>query len=124
MSEIEIGGVRALELLKLARDERGADYIYGGDRDALDRCTYSADGEPSCMVGLALFKAGVTIAELEEIDNGDFGTIEFIELPARVSLTDEAVAVFSAAQGMQDMREPWGMAYDHAYAEALVALAA
>jgi hypothetical protein len=60
----------ALALLTAAIYERGGDYVYKplGSPGWSEQCVYAADGKPSCGVGVALSKAGVSIAELERLD--------------------------------------------------------
>ncbi len=94
------------------------------DKSYYERCDYVRNGAPSCIVGHALYHAGVP-TELLMILDGDpdrvggisafnisddrrerhLGDIEF-----PVSITDGAAHVFSAAQQAQDEGISWGEA--------------
>jgi hypothetical protein len=63
---------QALDLLRQARDERGAPYRYADDFTGA--CAYTAiprDAEElaaACLIGVALSRAGVPVTTLEELD--------------------------------------------------------
>jgi hypothetical protein len=108
-----IGARRALELLTDVVDVFGPDTVYekmvapGAPDNGLG-CRYEWQGSPSCLVGQALFRAGVPTEKLVEFDLRD--------LPARsissrgVGVTPEAAQVFQAAQTVQDADGTWGEA--------------
>lgn len=104
-AEIQIDGARAFHLLGEAMLERGADYIY--PLAEMGACVYTDDSQPSCMVGLALYRAGVTVPELEAMDIEGIGGIDLVTLPERVYLTPTARKVMNAAQQCQDTGETW-----------------
>jgi hypothetical protein len=107
MTEITIDLDRAKELLEEVV-KGNEDFIYAPPADE-NACVYQHEGKPSCVVGQALFKAGVTPEELERMD--DQGIIKIATLPDRVTLTDEARDYFDIAQSIQDTsRDTWGYA--------------
>lgn len=106
-----IDAARAVELLREAVAERGADYLDPGA--AFDGCEYVKDGRSSCMVGVALHKGGVAIRTLSHL----FGEIRealdelvMLRVDIGVEITEEAVGVFEAAQSVQDLGGTWGNA--------------
>jgi hypothetical protein len=93
-----IGPDDAIELLQEAVAERGDGYV---DRNA---GFYVSHGRPSCLVGLALVKAGVSVAALSDCEGWSA-----VGLPGRLPiLTHRAAEVFQAAQNLQDSGQPWG----------------
>jgi hypothetical protein len=99
---------QALELLEQAVATRGPDYRYplrpaaSGQSDA---CRYVWDGEPDCLVAVALSLAGWSVAELREIEA--FGQIGNLPHPdARISW--QAIEVLRCAQYAQDEGTSWG----------------
>lgn len=114
MLNIEIDRGKALTLLSGAVEKRGADYIYP-NHDQPMGCTYVTEDctGPDCMVGQALFDAGVPMAILEELDN--LGSITDRDVMDRLTaegviLTPGAYNAFSAAQKRQDKGHTWGNA--------------
>ena len=108
---IEIDSAKAITLLREVVKGK-EEYVYkrpvGSSGPA---CVYQANGEPSCVVGKALFKVGVTADELDAMDRTGVHTgINSVTLPERVSLTNDARAVFAAAQEKQDRGTEWGIA--------------
>lgn len=127
---IKIDKDRALELLEAAVEERSANYIYEIPKDAGGKCVYQSEGVPSCGVGLALSKAGVSISALAALDHSpsldapvSIGTnsARLILAAHGVKLTPQASLVLDAFQGRQDSRSTWGdalsdakkVSYDH-----------
>lgn len=109
-----IDKAKALELLAVAVKERGEDYEYdrGDEERGYLRCTYERDGKPSCLVGLALTHAGVTLDQLREMDAAEhplFADLHSADL-LPVEVADDAVSVFSVAQTSQDCGDTWGEA--------------
>lgn len=83
--------------------ERGEGYEYNGDPAILSgpRCSYRhADGQPGCLIGLALDKLGITDPEETEAP-------EALK-PYGLSKTVRAAAV--EAQVEQDLGTSWGQA--------------
>lgn len=102
---------KALELLEAAVAERGADYVYerDGTRQSGPGCTYVRGGQPSCLIGLAMAKAGVPIEQLAEWDTRDNSAACFVLVDDELA-TKTAVDVMATAQSLQDIGETWGEA--------------
>lgn len=117
---IDIDADRALALLREVVDEYGHDYVYRQvahrlpDGRSKPMCVYADDGRPSCLVGHALHRAGVTVAELDRM-LGQIGEDDD-ELPERVTLTGLAAEVLAEAQMAQDQGITWGDALAQAVA--------
>ena len=102
----------ALEALNAVVDEKGGDYVYEGGR--MSR-TYVAYDEPSCIVGNALHRLGVSISTLTEMDRR---TIDGAAISSRKVLEvlegsgfiidNDAVMLLATAQVLQDAEIPWG----------------
>lgn len=113
----------ALEALNAAVEEKGDDYVYEGEGTF---CAYVASGEPSCIVGNALHRLGVSIPTLVEMDRCAIGgavisspkVLEVLE-DSGFDLDYEAVMLFSTAQVLQDDEVPWGDAVRAAREEPL-----
>lgn len=104
MAEL-INARRALELLTDVVAGR-EDYTYP---DIYDVCRYVVDGQPSCVVGHVLHRAGWTIEELEYMDAPATLIIASIldeYEPDRI--TPGAARVLHEAQLTQDARDTWG----------------
>lgn len=116
---IRINRARALELLEAVVAETGEDFTYGLPGDDKS-CLYAYDGAPSCMVGRALYKAGVTVDQLSDLDShDDTGIYElhaggyeedesYLGQDANVVLTEGALDVFALAQLQQDFGHKYG----------------
>lgn len=104
----------ALEALNAAVDEKGDDYVYQGEGTF---CAYVASDEPSCIVGNALHRLGVSIPTLAKMDKCAIGgavitsrkVLEVLE-DSGFTLDDDAVILLSTAQTLQDDNVPWGVA--------------
>lgn len=104
----------ALEALNAAVDEKGDDYVYQGEGTF---CAYVASDEPSCIVGNALHRLGVSIPTLVKMDKCAIGgavitsrkVLEVLE-DSGFTLDDDAVILLSTAQTLQDDEVPWGKA--------------
>lgn len=102
----------ALEALNAAVDEKGADFVYQGEGTF---CTYAAYDEPSCIVGNALHRLGVSISTLEKMDHCMIGgavisspkVLDVLE-DSGFDLDYEAIVLLSTAQVLQDDEVPWG----------------
>ena len=111
----------ALEALNAAVDEKGSDYVYEGGR--MSR-TYVAYDEPSCIVGNALHRLGVSISTLTEMDRRTIDgaaissrkVLEVLEGSGFI-LDNDAVMLLATAQVMQDAEIPWGDAVREAREE-------
>ena len=109
-SPIRITATKARRLLREVVAEAGRDYL------ATDMCTYvHVTGErPHCIVGRALYRAGVTLDELSDMDDRTPTNIDRVRMPSRVRLTWPARMVLGKAQHAQDWGHPWGKALDEA----------
>lgn len=102
---------KALELLRKARDLKGADYVYKPETlsatgHRLDGCKYlEPDGSPSCIVGHVFVWAG--IAEIEEDRDAD-------SLASEYGLPDVVGDILATAQAEQDSGLTWGEAVEAA----------
>lgn len=102
----------ALEALNAVVDEKGGDYVYEGGR--MSR-TYAAYDEPSCIVGNALHRLGVSISTLTEMDRRTIDgaaissrkVLEVLEGSGFI-LDNDAVMLLATAQVLQDAEIPWG----------------
>jgi hypothetical protein len=109
MPSIDIG--RALDLLAMAVEQRGDYFVYVAGRR--QKCLYTTDGGPQCLVGRALSLAEVSEDDLEAL--GHRGVRDLYcqgSLPVRLTLG--AVAVLDAAQRAQDRGYAWGDALEYA----------
>ena len=102
----------ALEALNAVVDEKGGDYVYEGGRTSR---TYVAYDEPSCIVGNALHRLGVSISTLTEMDRRTIDgaaissrkVLEVLEGSGFI-LDNDAVMLLATAQVLQDAEIPWG----------------
>jgi hypothetical protein len=119
---IELTYDEAVELLQEAVAKKGEDYVYEpplvqtpyieeGSQVAL--CVYFDDeGSPSCIVGHALAKKGVTREALDNVDSelnrnaGPYGLESAEVISAPVGVID----LLSLVQDYQDQGTPWGEA--------------
>lgn len=126
MSVINIDFEQAKTLLSEVVEEAGEDFVYQ------DNCVYEALGEPSCMVGRVLAKAGVAVETLRLMDMGekwspvnefgeriytttDFATVvQSGQFSHRFTVDNGALELLHEAQVRQDNRDPWGEAQAHA----------
>lgn len=137
---VQIDGQAAVDLLRAAVAENGADFVYEQDTSSLPGplCLYvNKDLTPSCIVGNALIRAGADPQVLKDADES-VGTYHdpFYDEDVRVSdtgigspdfnlylsehgikLTGEARVIFERAQHLQDNGRPWGEALREAEAE-------
>lgn len=114
-----IDAKRAIELLTAAVEERGEDYIYPEAAMGMT-CRYMDPtiDQPSCIVGLALTRAGVSFVNHvfqnggRAYVNGPITSVrQHLErLNPGLHITVEAERAFRKAQLWQDSGEPWGRA--------------
>jgi hypothetical protein len=117
---IEIDREKALALLAAEVRTEGPQFVYkrdervdeNGDMQGIN-CRYVEDGNPSCLVGRVLFRAGVPIEAIHNLDtqwNGMSESIGDAKFPDDVNLTLDAREVLQAAQTSQDAGQTWGEA--------------
>src|SRR5690606_27130851 len=102
----------ALEPLNAVADETVDDYVYAGGR--MSR-TYAVYDVPSCIVGNALHRLGVSISTLTEMDRrtsdgeaiSSRKILEVLE-GSGVILDNDAVMLLATPQVLQDADVPWG----------------
>lgn len=100
----------ALRLLEQVVAEYGADYRYGGN-DEHPICTYTRNGQPSCLIGHVLHRHGISIADLIGLD--ETFIVPDIDRVWRDNpdwMSAAAAAVLDVAQAAQDSGHPWGVA--------------
>jgi hypothetical protein len=109
---------RALELLIDIVDQYGEDVVYervpkvaGGSGMV---CQYQDRGQPSCIVGHVLARAGVPMDVLYELDV--LGA-PADRLGSHVRVDGQAAQVLNAAQCVQDAGKTWGEALESAKAK-------
>lgn len=104
---------QALALLERAVNERGEDYRYPSSEKRFfttnpetAQCSYfTPEGEPSCIIGLALSYLGFTKADLDPYEG--YPGIDVAD-KLGVRLDGEASILWNNAQGQQDAGHPWG----------------
>lgn len=119
---------RALALLHEVVDpDPGFVYRPGTSAQGNSSCVYVRDGEPSCLVGHVLARAGVAVEDLARMDEGtpDSGTedepagdgdsesaFEVLwengALPDYLEVTHDAADILIHVQSRQDQGTPWG----------------
>lgn len=99
-------------------EEKGANYIYGGSELSSGKCRYVRNGEPDCLVGNILHRAGVSVERLAE---ADFGMgLDASDLCRRLhaegvlEIEDRGTRFLNYAQALQDNGVPWGDAVERA----------
>lgn len=113
---IEIDYDKAIELLKRAVAEKGADYVYERPDEALS-CVYVSNGAPSCIVGHVISYVApelldsIHIWEQDAFAETGSGVESLVEhFGAEFDMTDEALTALGIAQEAQDMGANWGRA--------------
>ncbi|MBO0676905.1 hypothetical protein JRC04_05470 [Mycolicibacterium sp. S2-37] len=82
------------------------DFVYGDGQ-----CRYVVDGQPSCLIGQALWRLDLIDASIESRDANHDGIDTLLERLVLDEDLDEAeVEWLEAAQTRQDNRAPWGVA--------------
>jgi hypothetical protein len=98
MSEL---GQKIIEGVRAAAAGR-PDYIYPKDGSG---CWYIRDYSPSCLVGHALWAAGLID---EDWRGDDYGAIADVVLHEKWPLDEDEVHWLSTVQKNQDIGRPWG----------------
>lgn len=105
---------KAIELLRRAVNERGADHraftpleLETGEAS----CLYfnPVSGQPSCIVGQAFSYLGYNYGDFGDVNGSMIHVVREV-----VPMTDDAADIFAAAQGVQDQGRTWGDAFDEA----------
>lgn len=88
--------------------EVGECFVYSG------ACKYVKGGEPSCLVGQVLAKAGVPLERLERADKAELGAgqaadklLFALRNEGVVNFDDEVAILLKQAQQRQDIRNTW-----------------
>lgn len=106
---IELTYELADALLQRAVDERGEDFIYPEEwKTERGQCQYAVNGEPACIVGLALSYAGVDVESLPNDPVDELVGDDFIVDDQRTW------DLLAHAQLSQDDGWSWGKSLAHA----------
>lgn len=117
--KIVIDKARALELLDKVVKGREDFRYWDQFEEAPDSvCRYVENGKPACLIGVALYEAGVPLHVLEDMDG--YGGIlnAFPAFEHLVDIAPEAADLFADAQNVQDDDRSWGEAVRAARGEA------
>ena len=111
---VHVGAEDALTAMWQTVAEYGREHVYEG---SLIGCQYVHDDAPACLIGHAMHRLGVPIAELDRWDhagsNGCPVQIGNVDSPL-LDMDHTAACVFTAAQRLQDASLPWGHALSQA----------
>jgi hypothetical protein len=112
MRKISGGTSEVLDLLTKIVSEQGEDFIYQPLPGTDGQCQYVHGDQPRCLVGHVLFRLGVPLDALRELDDGTGANIGVVDLAWALNLDmpAEAQNALSAAQDRQDGGETWGVA--------------
>ena len=108
MSEVKVSELWA-EVLKVAQEQ--PEHVY--ERTEVGKCNYQVDGKPSCIVGHAMHRLGVSVFDLREFDAaGDSAIRDIIEMNPDIFDKDDKLGMelLIEAQDSQDEGVPWGLA--------------
>lgn len=88
------------------------DYVYKRDADVSRMCVYMLDGQPSCLVGHAFIELGIPAEVVAEggpgYDNDQpANEVSVVDRLPDIPMSDDTLAIFSAAQTLQDRGMPW-----------------
>lgn len=103
---------RALELLRKAVADKGEEYVYPHANSGCVNVEYDDDIEeyyPSCIVGHALYHAGIDPAVIAEA-GADEASVEELSYYGIAEFSEDAENVMSMAQLLQDRGFLWGVA--------------
>lgn len=90
------------------------DYVYkgkGGGVGKPGRCVYVRDGQPSCLIGHALWGLGLIDATLEQRGSGqgfNTGDIHSLADTLKLDIDSDSLDWLSHAQYRQDVGNTWG----------------
>ena len=108
MSKVKVSELWA-EVLKVAQEQ--PDHVY--ERGEAGKCNYQVDGQPSCIVGHAMHRLGVSAFDLREFDaSGDSAIEDIIGMNPDMFDEDDKLGMelLIEAQNRQDQEVPWGLA--------------
>ena len=108
-----LDGPTALRLLREVAAER-PDYIYALEDEDGPACVHVYKGQPSCIAGHVLVRAGFDPATIEaKVDQYGNGAQVFADV-FKGQVTENAVRILRAAQIVQDGGQTWGDALEAA----------
>ena len=108
MSEIKVSELWA-EVIKVAQEQ--PDHVY--EKGEAGKCNYERNGQPSCIVGHAMHRLGVSVSDLREFDASETSAVEdIIEMNPDMFDKDDKLGMklLIEAQNNQDQEVPWGLA--------------
>jgi hypothetical protein len=94
----------------------GPDFVY--QEDPFQTCDYVRDGQPSCLIGRALARLGMSVEELKTFDANDLPNPTNIRNPSAAGImyslgfSERVTAAADVAQGLQDSCRTWGRALE------------
>jgi len=102
-------------IIKAVREKAAENPLFVYDVGA-DFCKYVIDGQPSCLIGHALWDLHIIDANLENAYEGYYNNIDVQDLFTHLGtrLDPEEVGWLTLAQQSQDAKSPWGKAVDWA----------
>lgn len=89
-------------------DIEGDAYVYKTEGGA---CTYAEEGSPSCLIGRALNRLGVSIETLQYFDSKADSAIDTLADNGHVNMDQKAINFATEVQQWQDVHFSWGQAY-------------
>jgi hypothetical protein len=103
-------GQQLIEIVRRKAAEQ-PDFVYGPPIAAggAPSCFYVQNGQPSCLIGQALFESGVIDASIENVSHNVAnvsGLAEILDLP----IDADELRWLSIVQHQQDARTPWDTA--------------
>lgn len=90
-------------------NEAGRDFVYRNHN--YSNCTYLKDDVPDCLIGRVLFRLGIPLEVLQEMDENIIA-ISSAEGPDLTGLSTSACDLLGVAQMKQDQGQNWGDALD------------
>lgn len=106
MSKVKVSELWA-EVLKVAQEQ--PEHVY--ERGEVGKCNYERNGQPSCIVGHAMHRLGVSVLDLREFDaSGDSAVEDIIGTNQDLFDKDDELGMelLIQAQDSQDRGVPWG----------------
>ena len=110
----------AVELLSQVVEEYGRDHVYVSPRGG-PYCFYVHDGQPSCLIGHVLMRAGFALDLIAELDHSfEMPNATAFSLVADLihqrsgfeGVTEHVCGVLGQAQTLQDLGYTWGKILD------------